>query len=222
MISSHGYSYVYLHNFRQSLLNSGWVGTWLSRWTSWSAPGTRWQALTPVQWLPLCLVRKINSWFILKDTEQFLGWLLFGGVVFLVSHLIYSSLGTVETEEPSFPSPKPDIVPSFSVSSPPQSSHPVAVGSDPDCVAYANRCLDFIYSRQEVQQEILSLWRENLTQFASRSAIEVSIEYDYNDWKKPRVSISYDYQNSKEERLSIDHNYNDWKSKTEHRLCSQW
>ena len=55
------------------------------------------------------------------------GWLLFGAVIFLVSHLIYS---TINTE----PSTSPSIIPILSVS--PPSDIPEVTGADQNHVNY--------------------------------------------------------------------------------------
>ena len=117
------------------------------------------------------------------------GWLVFGGVIFLISHLIYSTLGTADVEDaysstpshiPPFqgsspPSSPPDLVPALSLSPPSHPSHPVAVGSDQDCVTFVNTCLEYVYTQAEVREDMRHQWRMKLTEFARRSAFEVSL-----------------------------------------------
>ena len=118
------------------------------------------------------------------------GWLVFGGVIFLISHLIYSTLGTAEVEVedantsptahiPPFqgsssPSSPPSLVPALSLCPPSHPSHPVAVGSDQDCVTFVNTCLEYVYTQAEVREDMLKQWRIKLSEFARRSAQEVS------------------------------------------------
>jgi len=118
-----------------------------------------------------------------------LGWLGFGAVIFLISHLIYSTLGTVEDDSYSSPAhiptyqplqsqsnnvnpslSPPDLVPTMSSSPPLHPSLPEPVGSDPDCVAFVTTCLDFFNSNAEVRDDILTRWREKLSEFARRSS----------------------------------------------------
>ena len=47
------------------------------------------------------------------------------------------------------------------------------VGSDPAAVQYISLCLQYLESRQEVQDSILNLWVQNLNEFTMKSAVEV-------------------------------------------------
>ena len=91
----------------------------------------------------------------------------------------------MEVEEPSYSSPAlippfqatsspPDLVPALSVTPPSHPALPVAAGSDQDSVTFVNSCLEFVYSQAEVREDILAQWKEKLTEFAKRSAEEVS------------------------------------------------
>ena len=116
------------------------------------------------------------------------GWLVFGGVIFLISHLIYSTLGAADVEDASYsppsnippfhsssPSSPPSLVPALSLSPPSHPSHPVAVGSDQDCVTFVNTCLEYVFTQAEVREDMRHQWRMKLTEFARRSAFEVSL-----------------------------------------------
>ena len=105
------------------------------------------------------------------------GWLVFGGVIFLISHLIYSTLGT--EDEVSSP-PPPDLVPTLAVSPPLHPDHPVAVGHPQHSVTFVNQCLEFLYSNTAVREDILDRWRQKLSEFAKRSSEEVRNSQDSN------------------------------------------
>ena len=102
------------------------------------------------------------------------GWLVFGGVIFLISHLIYSTLGT--EDEVSSP-PPPDLVPTLAVSPPLHPDHPVAVGHHQHSVIFVNHCLEFLYSSTAVREDILDRWRQKLSEFARRSSEEVRFSH---------------------------------------------
>ena len=122
-----------------------------------------------------------------------IGWLVFGGVIFLISHLIYSTLGTADVEDayssppahiPPFqgsssPSSPPSLVPALSLSPPSHPSHPVAVGSDQDCVTFVNTCLEYVFTQAQVREDMLKQWREKLSEFTRRSALEVSLVFQH-------------------------------------------
>ena len=109
-----------------------------------------------------------KSWMILS------GWLVFGGVIFLISHLIYSTLGT--EDEVSSP-PPPDLVPTLAVSPPLHPDHPVAVGHHQHSVIFVNHFLEFLYSNTAVREDILDRWRHKLSEFARRSSEEVRFSH---------------------------------------------
>ena len=91
------------------------------------------------------------------------GWLLFGLVVFLVSHLIYSTLHTGGS-----PAPAPSLL-----VSPPSDPVPVS-GPDPGAVTYIQDICQFLISGgSSLQQDVLSLWRDKLTHYAKIHGQEV-------------------------------------------------
>ena len=92
------------------------------------------------------------------------GWLLFGLVVFLVSHLIYSTLHTGDSNINSAPS---------LLVSPPCDPVPVS-GSDPGAVTYIQEICQFLISGgSSLQQDVLTLWRDKLTHYAKIHGQEV-------------------------------------------------
>jgi len=126
-----------------------------------------------------------------------LGWLGFGGVIFVVSHFIYSTIGKDEVhQQVSAPSPIPPYQPNAEHIPPPRSNYsvplngiaagassgrispappsnlPQAVGSDQETVDYVNKCWKFIYSNPSVRADIQAIWMEKLNEFAKRSALD--------------------------------------------------
>jgi len=123
-----------------------------------------------------------------------LGWLAFGGVIFLLSHLIYSSLGSgEETVQVS----APPTIPPFKGADPAQpslpniyinnntksaeavaggvaeaSGVPKAVGSDTEVVEYVNKCWSYLYSTPQVIDQMKRLWLEKMNEFTKRSALD--------------------------------------------------
>ena len=86
------------------------------------------------------------------------GWLLFGLVVFLVSHLIYSTLNTGDSTALA---PGPSVV-----VSPARELIPVS-GPDPGSVNYIQELCQFLISGgSALQQDVLTLWRDKLTHYA--------------------------------------------------------
>ena len=86
------------------------------------------------------------------------GWLLFGLVVFLVSHLIYSTLNTGDSTALA---PGPSVL-----VSPPGEVIPVT-GPDQGAVQYIQDLCQFLISGgSSIQQDILTLWRDKLTHYA--------------------------------------------------------
>ena len=86
------------------------------------------------------------------------GWLLFGLVVFLVSHLIYSTLNTGDSTALA---PGPSVL-----VTPPREPIPVT-GPDPGAVQYIqDLCQFFVSGGSAIQQDILTLWRDKLTHYA--------------------------------------------------------
>jgi len=101
-----------------------------------------------------------------------LGWLAFGGVVFLLSHLIYSSMGAGDETKPPLPTP---IIPPFKDSAQKslpklavnnnetsdaageadRQGRPLALGSDQEVNEYVNKCWDYVYSNKRVKNEII-------------------------------------------------------------------
>jgi len=129
-----------------------------------------------------------------------LGWLGFGGVIFVVSHFIYSTIGKDEVHQQVLaPSPIPPFQPnaehippprtnysvplngiaagasSGRISPAPPSNLPQAVGSDQETVEYVNKCWKFIYSNPSVRADIQAIWMERLNEFAKRSALDESL-----------------------------------------------
>ena len=96
------------------------------------------------------------------------GWLLFGLVVFLVSHLIYSTLSTGD----------PTVLGPSLVVSPPSEPVPVS-GSDPHAVQYIQDLCQFLISGgSSLQQDVLTLWRDKLTHYAKIHGQEVGRIYN--------------------------------------------
>ena len=96
------------------------------------------------------------------------GWLLFGLVVFLVSHLIYSTLNTGESPGPSL------------VVSPP--CDPVPVAGDPGAVTYIQEVCQFLVSGgSSLQQDVLTCWKEKLSHYAKIHGQEVNSLFNYLD-----------------------------------------
>ena len=86
------------------------------------------------------------------------GWLLFGLVVFLVSHLIYSTLNTGDS---TVLATGPSVV-----VSPAREPVPVS-GPDPGATQYIQELCQFLISGgSALQQDVLTLWRDKLTHYA--------------------------------------------------------
>ena len=124
---------------------------------------------------------------------MFLGWLGFGGVIFTVSHLVYSTLGPGDSSSmsppPSIPPYKGDSSPSVTKkpamtpastlevaaqipAQPPPTSEFGVVGSDPGAVQFISLCLQYLRSHEAWAREIVNLWLHNLNEFTIKSAVE--------------------------------------------------
>jgi len=115
-----------------------------------------------------------------------LGWLGFGGLIFGVSHFVYSSIGPGDT---SFSSPA--TIPPFQgaepvttktsqslVIPPPspavhfQPTQSTVVGSNQDAVDFVNKCKEFIDSEITVRTDLVNSWLQKLNEFTIKSAVE--------------------------------------------------
>ena len=99
---------------------------------------------------------------------------IFELVVFLVSHLIYSTLNTGDTTALA---PGPSVV-----VSPAREVIPVS-GPDPGSVNYIQELCQFLISGgSALQQDVLTLWRDKLTHYAKihgQGVIQISISSSY-------------------------------------------
>ena len=122
------------------------------------------------------------------NNQSFLGWLGFGGLIFGVSHFVYSSIGPGDT---SFSSPA--TIPPFQgaepvttktsqslVIPPPspavhfQPTQSTVVGSNQDAVDFVNKCKEFVDSELTVRTDLVDSWLQKLNEFTIKSAVEVS------------------------------------------------
>ena len=129
---------------------------------------------------------------------QFLGWLGFGGVIFTVSHLVYSTLGPGDSssmapppsippykgDSPSMASTKaPSLAPALAPGAqlevtaqipaqPPPTSEFGVVGADPGAVQFISLCLQYLGSHEAWVRELINLWLHNLNEFTIKSAVE--------------------------------------------------
>ena len=117
------------------------------------------------------------------------GWLGFGGVIFAVSHVIYSSIGPGDTPSfsppaaiPPFQAPDqeprkpPELlsVPKHSPAVPLQPAQGEVMGSDKEAVEYVNMCKEFIDKENIVKKDLLNSWLQKLNEFTIKSAVDVS------------------------------------------------
>ena len=135
-----------------------------------------------------------------------LGWLGFGGVIFTVSHLVYSTLGPGDASSQSQPTnippfkgasdhgtapvsngvSKPLTSPSSVISSqipaqPAPTSEYGVVGSDPGAVQYVSLCLQYLYTKPSFSDHLLSVWLQNLNQFTIKSAVDDGMLVEFTD-----------------------------------------
>jgi len=109
----------------------------------------------------ICVVDKVVGSQMDTVLVLLVGWLMFGAVIFLVSHLIYSTLNTGQDTVGSVSA----SIPTLSVS-PPSCQFPVE-GNDPDCVRFIQDILQyFISSGPSFRQEIASAWSHKLSHYA--------------------------------------------------------
>jgi len=131
-----------------------------------------------------------------------LGWLAFGGVIFVLSHFIYSTIGKDDVQQQVLaPAQIPPFQPNVEHVPPPSSNYsvplnglapgsnnssgrispaapsnlPQAVGSDQETVDYVNKCWKFIYANPAVRADIQAIWLDKLNEFAKRSALDESL-----------------------------------------------
>ena len=135
---------------------------------------------------------------------MFEGWLGFGGIIFTVSHIVYSTIGPGEAT--SLPPPSsippfksdgggltstkgpPSLIPVSPLevsaqipSQPPPTSEFGVVGSDPGAVQYITLCLQYLHSHQTFCQEMINLWIQNLNEFTMKTAIEDGMLVEFAD-----------------------------------------
>ena len=121
---------------------------------------------------------------------MFQGWLGFGGVIFTVSHLVYSTLGPGDGSSMAPPASIPpyrgDSSPSITKkpamtqlevaakipAQPPPTSEFGVVGPDPGAVQFISLCLQYLRSHEAWARELANLWLHNLNEFTIKSAVE--------------------------------------------------
>jgi len=122
-----------------------------------------------------------------------LGWLGFGGLIFTVSHIVYTTIGTSENvslptpatipafQKTSSPALKPSqLLPTTSdVSSLPNQSS--AVGSDQEALEFVNRCMQFVLSEGDVGKDLVNRWMEKLNELTIRSAVDDGLLVEFID-----------------------------------------
>ena len=122
---------------------------------------------------------------VMSHNKFTIGWLGFGGVIFTVSHLVYSTLGPGDSSSlappPAIPPYKGDSSPPVSRPSevtaqvptqPPPTSECGVVGSDPGAVMFISLCLQYLGEHQAWARELVNLWLHNLNEFTIKSAVE--------------------------------------------------
>jgi len=125
----------------------------------------------------ICVVDKVVGSQMDTILVLLVGWVMFGAVIFLVSHLIYSTLNT-EAGSPS--SSLSSSIPSLSVS--PPCDIPPVLGQDQHSVKYIQEVLQFLISSGEsFRQDILSIWREKLTHYAKLHSQEEGILVSFTE-----------------------------------------
>ena len=130
------------------------------------------------------------------------GWLGFGGIIFTVSHLVYTSMGPGDVTSLPPPSPIPpykgdrgtdrskvttgpkssplDVTSQIPAQPPPTSEYGV-VGSDPGAVQYISLCLQYLQQHQTFCSDMVTLWLQNLNEFTMKSAVEDGMLVEFVD-----------------------------------------
>jgi len=115
-----------------------------------------------------------------------LGWLGFGGFIFTVSHMVYSTMGPNDTAQIQSPASIPPyqggetttkntsqkLLVSTHQQIPPPALQNNVVGSDQDAVEFANACKEFIEKEELIRKDLVISWMEKLNEFTMKSAVE--------------------------------------------------
>ena len=134
---------------------------------------------------------------------MFLGWLGFGGLIFTVSHLVYTNISPGDNVSV----PSPAAIPPFQgtalvAAKPPrllegasdiqsQPSQPKTAGSDQEAVEFVNRCREFIFNDTSVRKDLVNSWLEKLNEFTMKSAVDVSAGVIFQSTSKSKCVFTY-------------------------------
>ena len=148
-----------------------------------------------------------------RDQHTCPGWLGFGGVIFTVSHLVYSTLGPgtadLAAPPPAIPpyrgpdtavqgagrgpalgqGPGPGEVVAQIPAQPPPTSEWGVVGADPGAVHYTSLCLQHLSASPALQQQLTQLWLHNLNQFTIKSALEDGMLVEFAELEESEALV---------------------------------
>ena len=146
-----------------------------------------------------------------RDQHTCPGWLGFGGVIFTVSHLVYSTLGPgtadLAAPPPAIPPYRgpdtpgqgaargpaqvqgPGEVVAQMPAQPPPSSEWGVVGAEPGAVHYTSLCLHHLAASPALQQRLTQLWLHNLNQFTIKSALEDGMLVEFAELEESEALV---------------------------------
>ena len=146
-----------------------------------------------------------------SDQHTCPGWLGFGGVIFTVSHLVYSTLGPgtadLAAPPPAIPPYRgpdtpgqgaargpaqvqgPGEVVAQIPAQPPPSSEWGVVGAEPGAVHYTSLCLHHLAASPALQQRLTQLWLHNLNQFTIKSALEDGMLVEFAELEESEALV---------------------------------